>query len=196
MKRIPLISLLLLAVIFTVSADRRRMLMTRSVATGGACSTVHVQNSNAEASKPNIGDAVGTYYAGLGQYNPGANISVCKVDFILNKYSGTLVGKTFNCVIYAMSGNNFTGAVLGTSDNVAGVDWVDQSVTFTFASPVAINNGGSYAIALTMNTTDASNFGEFSASASDPISGSYFSWNSAGTQVGFSTADPRITIYK
>lgn len=199
MKRILTISaLFIFAVIFTVNADRRRLLMTRNAAAGGACSTVHAQNASAHSSYVAISSGVNSYFVGEGQYDPGANISVCKVDWILTKDSGDISAKTFNCVIYAMSGNDFTGAVLGTSDNVTGVNaWSDTTVSFTFSSPVAISSGGSYAIAITMNGVDASNFAKCSISASGGLSGFRFGWTSAGTHVsGFGTEDHRLTIYK
>lgn len=198
MKRL-ILSVLLLAAALGLAADRRALLMSvPKPSSAGACSTVHAQNSSAASGNVSIGAATASYYVGLGTYNPGANISVCKVDWILSLGSGDISGKTFTCVIYAMSGNDFTGAALGTSAGVTGDNgWSGNTVSFTFGSPVAISSGGSYAIALTMSEVDGSNFARYSFSAAGGIDGFRYGWDSSGVHIsGFGTDDPRIAVYK
>lgn len=195
-KLLTIACLVAIALTLTGASRRRGDLMQQSSATS-ACSTVHAQNATAETSITAIGTTTNNVFSGLGQHNPGANISPCGVTWIMTKDSGDISGLTYTCVAYAMSGNDFTGTVLATSTGILGTNtWSGTSVFFPWSSPPSLANGGSYAIALTTGTFDAANFARFSVSASGGISGSFFGWKSNGVyQTGFSTSDPRITIY-
>ena len=78
MKRILLISALLLAVIFTVSADRRRMLMVRNVAASGSTTLVidTFDRANANPISNNASDGTSTWTtARIGGYDDVIRIS-------------------------------------------------------------------------------------------------------------------------
>ncbi len=105
-----------------------------------------------------IGVSTNEYMAGQIAYDPGSNKTICRVDFYFTSVVGNISTKTFNSRIYTISGTTL-GSLLGTSDNVSGsgiggAGWVQ----FDFSTPVAITTGSDYAILVTMNETDVSNY--------------------------------------
>jgi hypothetical protein len=194
MKRILLISLLLLAVIFTVSADRRRLLGVRNVA-AASCNTVHEQNSSGNSGSYNIGSVDANYYAGQTVWDPAASISVCRLDFNLTKSAGSITGFSYAAQIYTLSGTALN-TLLATSDSVTGSDaWSATTVTFSFSSPPALSSGTQYALVVTRNGFDGSNYAVVNQTAAGGMSGSAAIWDSTKVRIDLSN-DIKMGIYK
>lgn len=165
-----------------------------TVASGG-CDTEVISNTASISNRVDIGDSSSLYYIGQ-TYNEVSEHTICKVSAVLNYQTGDISGKTFNCVIGSLDGsNNLT--VVGTSANVAGSNsWSDETVNFTFSSPVTIPASTDYAIVVTMNEIDASNYAEFAYTLNGEIGGARGAWDSAGENYAYSGYDMRIVAYE
>lgn len=195
MKRILLISLLLLAFIFTVSADRRRMLMTRNVA-AATCTTIQDQNSSVVTGSLGAGSDVSAYYTGQQDYDPGATFTGCKISAVLSA-SGTISGKTIVMKVWSQTGTALN-AVLYTSASVTGNNsWSQTVVDFDFSStPISWSNGTLYSITIDFGGTDASNYVPMHYTASGGLTGVSAIWTSAGVRSTFLSSDIKLVIYK
>ena len=131
MKRILLISALLLAVIFTVSADRRRLLGARNVA-AATCTSLLDTNYTTGTATYQIGSAVGNEYAGQTTFDPGASVDICAVEANISK-SGTITSFNYVCEIWTLSGTDLQSKI-ATSASVAGGAWSSTLVSFSFNS--------------------------------------------------------------
>lgn len=169
-------------------------------ANASSCSTQHATNSSAHSlytySNPASGDA---YYVGQWSYDPGSDISICKITLIL-KSAGTISGNNYTVDIYTLGGGTPSAldTLLGSSEAVAGNNsWDNTSVDFSFSSAVAASSGTNYAIVL-RSSGAASDTNTVGVSHSDAggLTGYRGSWNSSKTGTGWGTDDVRMTIYK
>ena len=193
MKRILLISALLLTVIFTVSADRRRLLGARNVA--AASGSIWATNTAATATGFAVGYDTSFYYLGQ-QTVPGSNVNVTSVSWVLSK-AGTISGSfTYACKIFAMSGNDL-GTLTGTSATVLGDNgWSETTVVFTFSSPVTLSSGTDYAFTLQRidGGTSTANYAIPRCTAAGGFAGNYAHWRSSLVRETFDTYDCKIGI--
>lgn len=168
------------------------------VATAASCSTVHVQNSAASDGDFHfVGESAGNYYSGQGSWDPEANISICKINFVVIGVAGNVSGKTYVMQIWSQDGGGNLSSNLGTSDGVTGNNsWSTTDVEFTFSTPVAVTSGTLYSIVLTANGTDGSNFIRITYTGSGQLTGIRALFNSAGTLGSTSSADAKLTIFK
>ena len=190
MKRILIISALLLAVVLTATADRRRLMMARNVAAG--CSTVAL-NVTTDDNASTVGASSAQRYGG-GLWAASSSGSVCKVRFKLTA-TGTISGLSYTVRIYSLSGNNLD-TLLGTSDAVTGVDaWSATNVDFTFASPVSVSSGTSYGVVITSGANDAANYISIRYQNSNAADVDLARWNSTLVNSDlFTGLAPVITI--
>ena len=114
MKRILLISLLLLAVIFTVSADRRRLLGARNVASAaGATATDTFNRADSDPLSTTMSDGVSTWTSG-----PGSMVNCAIISNQLGA-STTPAGVSVNFPTF--SANHIATATLGADTQSFGV---------------------------------------------------------------------------
>ena len=185
MKRILLISLLLLAVICTVSADRRRLLGVRNVAGAASCS-LHATNTSAQTTSF---DALSVPYLGVFNYDPGASVSVCSVFFDCTWGTGD-----YKATIWTQTGSDLNNK-LGTSDtySASGTRVIRE---FTFASAVALSSGTSYAIVVSKTDETSSHGGILYCTADGGLSGWTGRWAASKVQDNWNNIDPKIGIWK
>lgn len=196
MKRILLISALLLAVICTVSADRRRLLGARNVAGAAACNTIQDQNSAAVTGSLGAGSDPTAYYTGHQDYDPGATYTGCKISAVLSA-NGTISGKTLTMKVWTQSGTAL-GSILSTSASLAGTNsWSQTVVNFDFSSsPINWTNGSLYSITIDFAGTDAANYVPMHYTASGNLVGVSAIWTSAGVRSTFLSSDIKFVLYK
>jgi hypothetical protein len=163
--------------------------------TGGF--TLYAENTSAVSGTAAISNGTNTYYAGQGEYVPGANITVREVVVNLTKTAGSISGFSYVCEIYTVTGgNNDLTTLIQASSSVSGDNgWSATPVTFAFAG-AALTSGTKYGIALTRNTAvDASNVAAFDTTAPGGLSGSRYGWKSDKLYGTFSTGDVKMKIY-
>ena len=114
-------------------------------------------NEGSVATYANIGDGTDAYYLGQGEFNPGEDISICKVTITLDYVTGDITGKTFYCQIWTMSGTSL-GTLQGESDGVTGSNAWNDDVDFDFSTSVDLSNGTDYCIVVTMKEVDSVNY--------------------------------------
>ena len=142
----------------------------------------------------------GQFYVGQAVYTVSVPTSVCKIDFLLSKKLGTIVGKNYHAEIWSVNNvSNDRISVLGSSDIIAGSDsWNNTWVTFSFSPAVDLVSGGYYALVVSEASADAANYaGQHIRTTNGTIPGIWEYWNSAGVyqnQVG--SSETCIKIYK
>lgn len=131
-----------------------------------------------------------------GIFNLATGGQITKATFMLSKSVGSVVGKTYTCYVYSLTGNNLN-AVLGTSIGVLGSDaWSNTPVEFTFPLPVAFSAGTAYAIVISTGSDDGSNYAVMHAGADSALI-DLAKWNSSSLNTDlYSTAAPYIVLWK
>ncbi len=160
----------------------------------GACTTAHTTNTGAQTGDIDVHDDADRYLAGHHLYDPGSNVSVCKVTFYLSS-TGTVSGKTYYLDIYTTPFSALV-SLQGTSASVTGDNsWNDTAVEFTFSSSVSLTSGTLYGFALrnTDGSPDASNFVDV-GTVSGSVSGSVAQWSSGLARTGTSATDVKMII--
>jgi hypothetical protein len=167
------------------------------VAGGGACTTVHAQNVAVKSESIPINDADNTFYQGLYGWNPGANISVCKITAYLSWGALDIETNNYYCEIYVYDGGFALTTAQGTSNAVLGTNtWSATAVDFTFASPVAVTSGTSYAIII-RTTGPASKYAMWDTSANGGFATGQMRWGSSKAYSGYDVnIMPRLIVYK
>jgi len=144
-----------------------------------------------------IGPVDNSYYVGQGEFDPGEDISICKVTWYPDKLVGDITGKTFYCQIWTMSGTSL-GTLQGESDGLTGVNaWAFGAVDFEFSTSVNLSNGTDYCIVVTMKEVDPNNYARtFFTFAKTGLDGGTGAWNSDKTrQAWYATYDFKCKIY-
>jgi len=144
-----------------------------------------------------IGNTSDNYYAGQGEFDPGEDISVCKVTAYLDYVAGDITGKTFYCQIYTMSGTSLD-VLQGESDGVTGSNaWLSGPVDFEFSTSVDLSNGTDYCIVITMKEIDGGNYARTTfTTAKTGFDGGYGRWKLGKTrQVWYGPYDFKCIIY-
>ena len=133
---------------------------------------------------------------GQGEFDPGEDISICKVVVDLKLKSGSITGKTFYCQVWTMSGTSLD-VLQGESDGVTGDDaWDNELVDFEFSSSVDLSNGTEYCIVVTMKEYDGSNYAEvICTSEKTGFDGAAGSWYVSKTRQYWYSADFKCNIY-
>ena len=141
-----------------------------------------------------IGSAEDSYYVGQGEFNPGEDISICKVTAYLSNIAGVITGKIFYCQIWTMSGTSLD-VLQGESDGVAGSDVIP--VDFEFSTSVNLSNGTDYCIVVTMKEVDYSNYARARVTnAKTGFDGGLGAWNSDKTrQAWYAAFEFKYDIY-
>lgn len=194
MKRAIAIILALCVLCLTTGASWRTVL-TNSVAAAGF--TLYDENAGSVNGTTAIGNGSTTYYAGQGEYTPGANITVREIVVNMTKYAGSITGYTYTCEIYTVTGaNNDLTTLIQSSTGVAGNDsWSATPVTFSFAG-AALTGGVKYGIAFTTNAAvDASNYARLDRTAAGGLGGFTYGWQSSKAYGTFSTTDVKMQIW-
>ena len=102
-----------------------------------------------------IGSSDDSYYVGQAEFDPGEDISICKVVLDPNAVVGDTSGRTFYVQVWTMSGTSLD-VLQGESDGVAGsAAWDFSPVDFEFSTPVDLSNGTDYCIVVTMKAVSA-----------------------------------------
>ena len=136
------------------------------------------ENDAGDAGQVNLGNDANLYYVGQGEFNPGEDISICKVAVALGGVLNDITGKTFYCQIWTMSGTSL-GALQGESTGVIGVNaWDFSRVAFEFSTSVNLSNGTDYCIVVTMKEVDSGNYAKARATnAKTGFDGGTGVWN-------------------
>lgn len=137
------------------------------------CSTVFE-----EGVTPNATEALGAdanfYYGGLAQWDPGANVDVCKIKLMLSLAAGDISGKTYYAEIWTVTGAG-AGLAMGvqqgvTSNGVAGDNsWNYTDVEFVFPTPISLNNGTKYAVLVYTDYPSVTDYPYFWRTSDDQI---------------------------
>lgn len=171
-----------------------QILASYNIPASGGCTTVQMQNTSPAVDFVEVGDTANDYYGGQIQFDPGANVSICGIEFILTAV-GNISGKTYTCEIYD-DGNPF-GTQRGVSAGISGSNaWSATTVKFLFTPNVSLLSGNPYDLLITANTIpDASNWVRIVASASGGIVGLSGNFTVLGVRSSFATNDCKITTY-
>ena len=87
------------------------------------------ENDAGDAGQVNLGNDANLYYVGQGGFDPGEDISICKVTVYPDLQAGDITGKTFYCQVWTMSGTSL-GILQGESDGVVGSNLWDFSPVY------------------------------------------------------------------
>lgn len=143
-------------------------------------------------------------WAGLAQYVPAANISLCKVVFNVHNIQGDLTGYTYRVDVFtqAVGGNlsDYTSPVC-TSSTLAGTSMsIGADITFTFTScNLVTSQTNGYAIVLTHDqAAGTTNYLQVHESTASVISGTALaSFGNTGTRTTNYTSDnPLISLFR
>lgn len=159
---------------------------------GSGC-TIHQQNAGTQVGELGAGSDGSAAYVGQISYDPGANITVCKITATLSAV-GTISGQTWRMEIWTLSGNDLDTLVQASSGVTGNNGWSETEVDFTFAG-AALSSGTGYAVVLTMGAADAANYVQFHYTADGALSGASTLWSTAGTFTTSIGNDMRMTIY-
>jgi hypothetical protein len=179
-------------------AEAKMLMMQGGVpVAAGGCTTVSVSQLSADDDN-GVCYSAAQYYWGQVNFDPGANLSVCKVTFKFSQ-TGTVSGYTYKAKIWNVSSNELDGAAIGTSTGVTGLTGLNATdVDFTFSSPVSLTNGTLYAITVDHEqAADSSNYIRIhSLITGGSLSGSGCRWYSDGLlPTVLSAYDLYIKIY-
>lgn len=103
-----------------------------------------------------IGNDADHYFVGQRSWQWSSAKNVDQIDFYIVDITGDVSSKTYNARIYTMSSTNL-GTLLGTSDNKTGVT-AGAWNSFTFSTAVSISASTAYALVITVNGSDGSNY--------------------------------------
>ena len=134
---------------------------------------------------------------GQGEFNPGEDISICKVTAYLSNRAGDITGNTFYCQIWTMSGTSLD-VLQGESDGVTGsATWDVSPVDFEFSTSVNLSNGTDYCIVVTMKEVDYSNYARAHYTSEQAgFDGGLGAWNSDKTrQAWYAAFEFKYDIY-
>lgn len=122
---------------------------------GGACTSVFYTNNVAQNnfSTPNSG----ANRAGVQYYDPGtfggSSVTMCAVWFRVTLVNGV----NYRASVWTIAGNNSDlGTQVGTYSANVTATGADESLKFTFSSPITLNSGTQYVIVF--GPSDGSNF--------------------------------------
>ena len=190
------------AFIFCLFAVNAFALSTAIQAVCGAssaasCTTAHVDNSGGLENGGNpVGSSTANYWTGQTAWNPGENISICKVRVNVTAV-GSPSGRTWYVAVYTLDGTSLN-VLQGTSDGQAGNNAAnDTNIDFVFSTPVAVTNGTDYAVVLYSNSVaDASNYYIYNFTADGALDGTFARFNDDKTQNSSNTRDMKTAVYK
>mgnify|MGYP000844727816 len=175
------------------SFGQQTVLATRSstfskVQASAACTTIHAENSSAEAGS--YGPDTPVWCGQLG-FDPGANISVCAQEWNLTLANGV----TYQASIWTYNGSNVLTTQQGAySDPVTGTGAQAWS-KFSFGTPISISNGTNYALAVSRVDGAASQFRQF-YSAAGGFGGIIARWAADKSLAYYDTMDSLVKVYK
>ena len=155
------------------------------------------ENDTSVYSGVNLGYNDNGYHIGQGEFNPGEDISVCKVSVGIQRSGGDVTSRTVYCQIWTMDGHNLDTNI-GESNGVVGDnDWDFSYVDFDFSASVNLNNGTDYAIVVTTKGIDTVNsLAVAYTTAKTGFDGGYTFWSSAGIRtLDYSSYDTKMKIY-
>lgn len=143
---------------------------------GGTTYTLVYDATDATNFTQAVGDTSSEYYWGFYNFNDSTSRTFTRIGWKLTKAAGTIVGKTFTCRIWTMSGSNL-GTEIATSTGRTGDDaWNQTVVNFDFPSPATLSSGTNYTITIDMGGVDGSNYANIL-------------WNSTGSYVSAAPAN-------
>lgn len=134
---------------------------------------------------------------------PTSTISVCKVDFYISYKAGDISGKTFQAYLCTVSGGNLDVMTEADATVTGSNSWADASlsigtaVSFEWAAGYSMTSGTEYAVVVTMDSADASNYAELENSTSTDIpGGSAEAWKAdKTTSTGTPNNQVKMVIY-
>lgn len=153
-----------------------------------SCTTIHAENSSAESGS--YGPDTPVWCGQLG-YDPGANISVCAMEWSLTLANGV----SYQASIWLYNGSNVLTTQQGSySDPVVGTGSQAWS-KFSFGTPIAISNGTNYALAVSRVDGAASQFRQFYSNAGG-FGGIIGRWAADKSLAYYDTVDSLVKVYK
>lgn len=146
-----------------------------------------------------VGDTTSDSYSGF-YFRDTVSRSICKVSFSLSKEGGLINTYTYTAQVWTTSGNNLSAVVTnGTSTGITGRNsWAHTLVTFTFPTPPSLTANTLYAIVVTCNTVNRSNFVDvdyYNAAPTSPIQGRLTIADSSGNATRDNTTTGVYQIY-
>lgn len=135
------------------------------------------------------------YYAGAEAFTPSGDIDLCRVIAILN-FQGDMTGKTIYCQIWSKSGNDLDTKL--AEDSIAGTSEMGSNVfPYPFFIDYTLLNGVAYAIVITMDEVDASNYPRVwrGPAISTPF-GNTAAWNSSGVRQTADGYEPSFILFE
>lgn len=138
------------------------------------------------------------YYCGIESFTPTADIELCRISALLGG-NGDLTGKTIYCQIWSKSGNDLDTklAEASISGNAEIGGMTSYPFPFVFFFDYTLLNGVTYAIVVTMEEVDASNYiRQYRGPNTSAPLGTTAAWNSSGVRSTANSYEPSFVLYE